>query len=146
MQPASGPTPRSATRLWLSHHHDDQLDRCAVVGGHHVCRRCVWFWPATLGVVALALVGLRWPEAADPVTLFLLPIPVMIEWWAEQLGLVRYAPRRSVGLSLIAAPAVGVGLARYLQTPGDPLFWTVVTVYAVVCAVPVALRWRRISR
>ncbi len=139
------PTSRPGSPLWLTHHHDDQLDRCAVVAGHHVCRRCLWFWPATAAFVALTLAGLRWPDAADPALLALLPVPVVVEWWCEQLDLVRYSPVRQVTLSLLAAPAVGVGLARYLESPGDWLFWTVVAVYAVVCAVPVALRWRRRS-
>ncbi len=136
-------TPGSEPRLWLSHHHADQLDRCAVIGGRHVCRRCLWFWPATVGITVLTLAGIRWPAAADPLLLVLLPVPVVVEWWCEQLGLVRYAPVRQVLLSLVAAPAVGVGLARYLESPGDRLFWTVVAVYAVVCAVPVAIRWGR---
>ena len=46
------PTSRPGSPLWLTHHHDDQLDRCAVVAGHHVCRRCLWFWPATAAFVA----------------------------------------------------------------------------------------------
>jgi hypothetical protein len=46
-------------------------------------------------------------------------------------------------LSLLAAPAVGVGLARYLESPGDALFWTVVGLYALACAAPVVIRWRR---
>lgn len=90
-----------------------------------------------------ALAGARWPDAADPVLLAVLPIPVVVEWWLEQLDVVRYSPVRQVLLSLLAAPAVGVGLARYLESPGDALFWTVVVVYAVVCAAPVAIRWRR---
>ena len=92
---------------------------------------------------AAALAGARWPGAADPVLLVALPIPVVAEWWLEQLDVVDYSPVRQVLLSLLAAPAVGVGLARYLESPGDALFWSVVVVYAVVCAVPVAIRWRR---
>lgn len=135
--------PAASGPLWLSHHHDDQLDRCVVVGGHHVCRRCLWFWPAVFAVVALSLAGFRWPTAIDPVLLVLLPVPVVVEWWLEQLQVVAYSPTRQVMLSLLAAPAVGVGLARYLETPGDRLFWSVVGAYAVVCAVPALIRWRR---
>ena len=135
--------PTAAGPLWLSHHHADQLDRCAVVAGHHVCRRCLWFWPAVFAVVALTLAGLRWPTSADPVLIVLLPVPVVVEWWLEQLRLVAYSPTRQVTLSLLAAPAVGVGLARYLETPSDRLFWYVVAAYAVVCAVPAIIRWRR---
>ncbi|RUP39443.1 MAG: hypothetical protein EKK60_06955 [Gordonia sp. (in: high G+C Gram-positive bacteria)] len=60
----------------------------------------------------------------------------MIEWWGEHLGLIRYSAARQVPLTLLAAPAVGVGLARYLEHPGDRLFWGVVATYAVLCLVP----------
>ena len=137
--------PRPVRPLWLSHHHEDQLDRCAVVGGYRVCRRCAWFWPAVAAWMVAALVGARWPDVADPVLLVVLPVPVVVEWWLEQLDVVRYSPLRQVLLSLLAAPAIGVGLARYLESPTDRLFWSVVAVYAVVCAVPVVIRWRRHS-
>jgi hypothetical protein len=92
---------------------------------------------------AAALAGARWPGAADPVLLVALPVPVVAEWWLEQLDVVDYSPVRQVLLSLLAAPAVGVGLARYLESPGDALFWTVVGLYALACAAPVVIRWRR---
>ncbi len=138
MAPPTG----SRTALWLSHHWPEDYDRCATVGRSHVCRRCLWFWPACLGTMVLALAGVRWPVALDPWLLFLLPVPVVVEWWAEHLHLVRYSPSRQVVLSVLAAPAVGVGLARYLESPGDTLFWGVVAVYAVVCLVPVLIGGR----
>jgi hypothetical protein len=125
------------TALWLSHHWPEQYDRCTVIGRSHVCRRCLWFWPATFLSMAAALAGLPWPDRLDPWLLALLPVPVVAEWWLEQLGAVRYSPTRQVVLSLVCAPAVGVGLARYLVDPGDALFWTVVAAYAVVCLAPV---------
>jgi hypothetical protein len=127
------------TALWLSHHWPDDYDRCALVGRSHVCRRCLWFWPATLAVTVAALAGLRWPGGLDPWLLVLLPLPVVAEWWLEQLGRVRYSPTRQVALPRVCAPAVGVGLARYLEHPGDLLLWGVVAAYAVVCALPVLL-------
>jgi len=133
------------TALWLSHHWPEDYDRCAVVGRSHVCRRCLWFWPTCLGVTVLTLAGVRWPLGLDPWLLFLLPVPVVADWWAEHLELVEYSATRQVALTLVAAPAVGVGLARYLESPGDTLFWSVVAVYAVVCLVPVLIRSRRRS-
>jgi hypothetical protein len=131
--------------MWLSHHWPEDYDRCARLGRSHVCRRCVWFWPATFGVTVLALAGVRWPDRLDPWLVALLPVPVAVEWWVEQLGRARYSPTRQVLLSLLAAPAVGVGLARYLRSPGDPLFWAVVATYAVICVVPVVVS-RRLAR
>lgn len=89
--------------------------------------------------MALALVGVRWPIDLDPWLIALLPVPVVIEWWGEQLDLARYSPIRQVALSVLSAPAVGVGLARYLESPGDTLFWAVVAAYAVACLVPVLI-------
>jgi hypothetical protein len=40
---------------------------------------------------------------------------------------------------------VGVGLARYMTSAGDNLFWSVVVAYAVICIIPVVLG-KRISR
>lgn len=122
--------------MWLSHHWPDEYDRCVRVGHRHVCRRCLWFWPACLTTMLLALGGLRWPTALDPWLVALLPVPVVVEWWGEHLGLIRYSAARQVPLTLLAAPAVGVGLARYLDRPGDVLFWAVVAAYAVLCLIP----------
>lgn len=122
--------------MWLSHHWPEDYDRCVRVGRSHICRRCLWFYPVCFAVTALTLAGTRWPAALDPWLLALLPLPVVAEWWGEHLHLVRYSPVRQIVLTLIAAPAVGVGLARYLDSPGDTLFWTVVAAYAVLCLIP----------
>ncbi|MBS1837235.1 MAG: hypothetical protein JST64_06005 [Actinobacteria bacterium] len=127
------------TAMWLSHHWPEDYDRCARIGGAHVCRRCLWFYPVCFAAMASAIAGLRWPTSLDPWLLALLPIPVVVEWWAEHLHLVAYSASRQVALSVVAAPAVGVGLARYLVAPGDALFWTVVAVYAVLCLIPVVV-------
>lgn len=134
------------TPLWLSHHWPEDYDRCTRIGRSHVCRRCLWFWPATFAVMVAALAGLRWPESLDPWLLALLPVPVVVEWWAEHLGAVRHSASRQVALSLLCAPAVGIGLARYLEHPGDLLFWGVVIAYALVCAPALLMGRRREAR
>ena len=131
------------TALWLSPHWPEEYDRCTRVGRAHVCRRCLWFWPPCLLVAGLAVAGVPRPVGLDPWLLVLLPVPVVAEWWCEQLGLVRYSARRQVPLTLLAAVAVGVGLGRYLESPGDRLFWSVVAGYAVVCVAPVVIAGRR---
>lgn len=96
--------------------------------------------------MVLALAGIRWPLVLDPWLIALLPVPVVVEWWCEQLDLISYSARRQVALTLLCAPAVGVGLARYLESPGDPLFWAVAGTYAVVClAAPLVGHARRRS-
>ncbi len=96
-----------------------------------------------MAVTVLALAGIRWPTAADTWLLVLLPLPVVVEWWFDQLGAVAYSPRRQVVTSLLAAPAVGVGVARYLSDPGDALFWAVVLSGAVLTAAPWLWAMRR---
>ena len=125
------------TPLWLSHHYPGDYDRCIRFGDTHLCRRCTVLYPVVFATMFAALAGFRWAGSADPWLLWLLPVPVVIEWWGEQLGLCRYSAQRSVVLTLVCAPAVGVGLARYMQDPTDGLFWSVVCTYAVVCAAPV---------
>ncbi len=121
------------TALWLSHHWPESYDRCVHVGRSHVCRRCLFFWPACLGTMVLTLSGIRWPIGLDPWLVALLPLPVVVEWWGEQLGLIAYSATRQVLLTLLCAPAVGVGLARYLESPGDLVFWAIAGTYSLVC-------------
>lgn len=125
--------------MWLAHHYPDDYDRCSVVAGRHICRRCLWFYPACFTVAAASVAGFHLPVGTDVWLLWLLPVPVVVEWWGEHLGRLRYSPRRSIALSLLAAPAVGRGLGRYLVHPGDGLFWSVVVAYAIVCALPLLL-------
>lgn len=96
-----------------------------------------------MAVTLLALAGIRWPTAADTLLLVLLPVPVVVEWWFDQFGAVAYSPRRQVVTSLLAAPAVGIGVARYLRDPGDVLFWAVVMAGAVLTAAPWLWSMRR---
>ena len=49
--------------MWLSHHHRENYDRCTVVAGRHVCRRCLWFYPVCFATTLLSLDGVHWPVA-----------------------------------------------------------------------------------
>ena len=64
---------------------------------------------------------MHWPDRWDATLLYLLPLPVTIEFIVERLGGIRYHAGRQVLLTLIAAPALGRGLARYFVRPADPL-------------------------
>ncbi len=141
-----GPTadgPEEVTALWLSHHWPDDYDRCVVVGGRHVCRRCLVLYPLAAAVMVVAYVG-GW--AAGPVGTWLfvaLPLPAVVDLCLEQLAVVAPSSRRLVAVTVPLAIGLGIGFARYLESPGDPLFWGVVVGYTAVCLAALVARWRR---
>jgi hypothetical protein len=133
-----------ATRLWLAHHHAHETERCVTVRGRHVCRRCSVLYPAALAALALSLLGLHWPAGADGLLLWVLPAPAVAEFIGEHLGRLSHDSRRLRWLTLLAAPALGRGFARYLEHPGDRLWWNVVATYVLLgVAAVVAAQWRR---
>jgi hypothetical protein len=115
--------------LLLSHHPPSQYDRCIRVGRHHVCRRCAVLYPLAFGVAIASLLGAHWPESWDRTLLYLLPLPVTLEFVIERLGGVRYHAGRQMILTVLAAPALGRGFARYAAHPTDRLFWTMVALF-----------------
>jgi hypothetical protein len=121
------------TPLWLSHHYPDAYDRCAVVGGRHVCRRCLVLYPVALVAGVVISIGSWWSSAWDPWVLWLFPLPGVVEFVLDNLGRIRYSPRRQMALSAAGAVAAGVGYVRYLDDLTDPLVWSVVAVYTSVC-------------
>lgn len=119
----------------LSHHLAHDHDRCVVIGRRHVCRRCLILYPVAFAVMFLTLGSVGWPASLDPVLLLILPIPVAVEYIAEQLGTVRYDAHRQVLLTVVAAPALGTGLARHIVTPFDTWFVVMVGVHGGACGV-----------
>jgi hypothetical protein len=115
--------------LLLSHHPPSQYDRCFRVGRHHVCRRCAVLYPVAFAVAIASLLGAHWPAAWDRALLYLLPLPVTLEFVTERFGGIRYRAGRQIALTLLAAPALGRGLARYLANPTDRLFWGMVLLF-----------------
>ena len=133
------------TMVW-SHHWPQELDRCAVIGGRHICRRCLVLYPVTFGVLALSLLGIHWPVRLDPVAFFMLPLPVVIDFIGEQVGLFRYSPKRQIVMTALAAPALGRSLDRYLHHRGDGSFWAMVLIYGGLCGFTVLCRHIREGR
>ncbi len=131
------------TPLWLSHHWPDDYDRCVVVRGRHVCRRCSVLYPLAAAVLVASLAA-GWAADGVGAWLFvLLPIPAVVELCLEQVDVVEHSPRRLVALTVPLAIGLGLGFARYLEAPGDLLFWGVVVGYTGVCLVAVAIGSRR---
>ena len=131
--------------VW-SHHWPDQRDRCARIGGRHVCRRCLVLYPVTLAMLALSLVGGHWPTRFDAVALFVLPLPVVVDFVGEQVDLFRYSARRQVVTTVLAALALGRAFDRYLRHQGDGTFWSMVLIYGGLCAFTVICRHVRDAR
>ncbi len=76
----------------------------------------------------------------------LLPLPALGEVVAEQIGWLAPSPRRLVALTIPLGVGLGFGFARYLESPGDLLFWSVAIGYALVGLVALVLRWRHDAR
>ena len=118
--------------MWLSHHWPDEYDRCVRVGGKLVCRRCIVLYPLSL-VTAVVAGFFGWPESWDPWLLWLLPLPAVVEFVAEQLRLVRHSPRRLVAVTVPLAIACGRMYVLYLEDQRDELVWSIVSTYLLVC-------------
>jgi hypothetical protein len=119
--------------LLLSHHPPSERDRCLRIGGRYVCRRCAVLYPVAFAVALASLAGWGWPGAWDKNLLYLLPLPVTLEFVLERFGALRYRTGRQIALTLIAAPALGRGFARYLLAPGDRTFWGMVALFGGAC-------------
>jgi hypothetical protein len=118
--------------VWLAHHNPAGYDRCVVVAGRHVCRRCLVLYPLALVVlVAAGLAG--WSGAWEAFVLVVFPLPAVVEFVLEHRGVLAYSPARQVLVTVPLAVALGAGFDRYLARHSDPLFWATVVGYTAVC-------------
>lgn len=137
-------TPVADTTMFLSHHWPSGYDRCVVIGGRHVCRRCLVLYPVVIVVALLAGLGLTWPHRFDPWVLWLAPLPGVLEFSLDALGVIRHHPLRQALVTALLAVAYGKLLWRYAQDPGDALAWSVLVVDCGICLVA-ALVGRRFT-
>lgn len=137
--------PVADTPMWLSHHWPEGYERCAVVGGMHLCRRCLVLYPGALVAGILVSLGSWWNSAWDPFVLWVFPFPGVVEFIADNLRLVRYSPVRQMLLTAPGAFAAGLGYTRYLDHTTDSLVWSVCIGYSLVslAAVVAGVLWRR---
>lgn len=131
--------PVADTPMYLSHHWPGDYDRCAVVFGLHICRRCLVLYPVALVTGIVVSIGSWWPHPLDAWALWLLPLPGVIEFVLDNLRIIRYSPLRQVVLSAAGAVAAGIGYVRYLDETLDPLVWSVVAVYTTACVLGVVI-------
>jgi len=133
--------------MWRTHHHSDQYDRCVVIGGRHVCRRCLTLYPTSLVVAALSLIGVTlWPAQYDLWLIWGLCIPASIEFVLEQIGVVRYSARRQIWVTVLVALALGRGVAFELETRWSWEFWGPVLVFSTAWFVAAVAGSRRSVR
>ena len=118
--------------MWLSHHDPSGYDRCVLVAGRHVCRRCLVLYPLAF-VVLIAAQATGWSGPSEALALVVLPLPAVAEFVLEHRGVLRYNPGRQILVTIPLAVALGAGFDRYLDRPGDVLFWSVVVGYTGVC-------------
>lgn len=131
--------PMADTPMYLAHHWPEQYNRCAAIGGLHICRRCLVLYPLAI-VTALAVgTGSWWPHHLDAWALWVLPFAGTVEFVADNLGLIRYSPVRQATLSAPGAVAAGLGYVRYLHHTTDRLVWTVVAAYVTACVAAVVV-------
>ena len=118
--------------MWLSHHDPSGYDRCVLVAGRQVCRRCLVLYPLAFVVLVVAQVS-GWSGSSEALALVALPLPAVIEFVLEHRGVIRYSPARQMLVTIPLAVALGAGFDRYLDRPGDVLFWSVVVGYTALC-------------
>ncbi|MCD9622984.1 hypothetical protein [Rhabdothermincola salaria] len=132
------------TPLWLSHHWPDDYERCTLVGGRHVCRRCLWMYPLAFGVLVVGVLGVRLPPTVEIAGYAVATLPALVDFVLEHLGWSRPSPRRMVIVSVPLGVGLGLGFTRYVHAPGDPWFWAITVAYAGVAGAAwlTGRRWR----
>ena len=124
---------RASRGMWLAHHWPDEYDRCVILGGRHICRRCLVLHPLALVVAIASLAGLPpWPEALDLWFIWGLCLPATLEFLAEQLRIIDHSARRQMIATVLLAPALGRGMAHELADRWSWEFWGPVLVFGTV--------------
>ncbi len=132
--------------FWLSHHFDDELDRCYRFGRFHVCARCLGTYPVLVAAFAAQL-ALKAPLSHPldlPVGLGLV-VPAVLDW-----ALGRFHPHRFTNpWRTFTGALLGLGLGRslfiHVQRPLPAILLGQAALVTVV-ALPVILATYRRSR
>ncbi len=130
--------------LWLAHHHPQQRQRCVVVDGRPLCRRCLVLYPLLLAVfvaTASGLLDVVVPTSWRQPWLWLLPLPAALEYSGEAFGRLRYSIRRQVLVSALQAIGGGAGFAWELLEPSSVSFWRATLSYGVAGLTVTGLGW-----
>lgn len=133
---------RARNALWLAHHWPHRYERCTVIGGRHVCRRCLWFYSIAFATLAFGVVGISpWPASLDAIMVWILPIPATIDFVLGELGRKTYDPRRQIVVTSVLAVAVGRGFAVELAERWSTTFWAPVLVFGSIWFATAVQAW-----
>jgi hypothetical protein len=134
--------PATDTPMWLSHHWPENYLRCVRIGKRHVCRRCSVLYPIALLAMMVAL-ALDVPTGAAVAAMWVLPLPMTLEWMVEHLRGVPYSPRRQATVSAVAAVGVGLAFAVHARNPFLLDALAPMAAHATACAVSSIVATRR---
>jgi uncharacterized membrane protein len=130
--------------FWLSHHHDDELNRCYRLGGVHICARCLGTYPVLFAVFLLQF-ALRAPLQLDGETAAVLALtaPALADW-----AYGRFRPRSgSNALRTLSGILLGVALGRtlfvHVQRPLPPALLAQLGLVTVVAGPVILATYRR---
>lgn len=138
----SGPSTTAVGPMWLAHHDDAHAARCVRIGAIYVCRRCAVLYPGMLIVAAVQLAG-GVPSPVGVALMWMMPLPVVIEWIAEHVARVAYSAKRQVATTAAASVSFGVALGRHLRHPFEMAATLPAVTFTVVCLVAWLIGVRR---
>ena len=124
---------RAGREMWHAHHWPDEYERCVVIGGRPVCRRCLVLYPAAVVTAVLSLAGAGlWPTSLDHWLVWGLCLPATADFVLEQLRIIRYSARRQVVATALLAPALGRGMSHELTDAWSWTFWGPVFTFGTI--------------
>lgn len=132
------------TMFWLSHHHEDELNRCYRLGRVHVCARCLGTYPVLFAAFFLQL-ALKAPLEHPlelPLTLAL-TVPAVADW-----AYGRFRPERGSNLvRTLTGVALGLALGRtlfvHVQRPFPPALLAQAALVTAVAGPVILATYRR---
>ena len=135
---------QASSALWYAHHWPHRYERCVMVAGKPVCRRCSWLYSIAFITLALGFAGVSpWPSSLDTVLLWVLCVPATIEFIGGELGAWSYSPRRQVAVTALFAPAVGRGFYLELTEGPSLAFWGPAVVFGLCWFAVGVYAWTR---
>ena len=120
------------TPMWLAHHHRSERHKCVTLAGRHVCRRCLVLYPLSVGFAVASVFGAL-AQGWDLWVMWLAPIPLVVDWVAEHLGIWAHSPRRQVAVTALASWPFGIALARHAAHPFELHATAAIAVYGGIC-------------